>query len=267
MDFSDVQIERYSRNMILPRVGGKGQKKLLEAKVLVIGAGGLGSPCAFYLAAAGVGTLGIVDGDRVEASNLQRQILHDTNDLGHPKALSAKESLETLNPDVQVEAHDFRIEAANALELISEYDLVVDGADNFPTRFLVNDACVMAGKPLVHAGVFQFEGQIMTIVPEQGPCYRCVFREPPPPGSVPSCQEAGILGSVAGILGTYQATEALKLILGVGECLIGRILVIDTLTMQPRVVKIPKTEDCPVCGEHPTITELTDIDEVCNSRS
>lgn len=263
-EFSDDQIERYSRTMILPKVGGRGQKKLVAAKVLVIGAGGLGSPCAYYLAAAGVGTVGIVDGDEVDLSNLQRQILHSTSDIGRLKALSAQERLRGLNPDVTVDARAERIQASNAVSLITPYDVIIDGSDNFATRYLVNDACVMAKKPLVHAGVFQFEGQIMTILPGQGPCYRCVFREPPPPGAVPSCQEAGILGAVAGILGSLQATEALKIVLGVGELLVGRILTLDTLTMRTRVVKVPKADDCPVCGEEPSITELVDTAEHCD---
>ena len=261
--FSEEQIQRYSRTMILPKVGGRGQKKICESKALVIGAGGLGSPCAYYLAAAGVGTIGIADGDVVDLSNLQRQILHSTHDVGRPKTESARERLRELNPDVQVEAHSTRIAAANALSLIESYDVIVDGSDNFSTRFLVNDACVMAGKPLVHAGVFQFEGQIMTILPGQGPCYRCVFREPPPPGAVPSCQEAGILGAVAGVLGSLQAAEALKVILGVGNLLVGRILVMDLLAMRTRIVKVPKADDCPVCGAEPSIVELMDVEEGC----
>ncbi len=262
-DFTDDRIERYSRNMILPGVGGKGQRRLAGAKVLVVGAGGLGSPCAFYLAAAGVGQIGIVDSDTVDLSNLQRQILHSTSDLGRPKVESAKETLTALNPDVQVNLVPDRINADNARTIVEPYDVIVDGADNFPTRYLMNDVCVLLEKPLVHAGVYQFEGQILTILPGQGPCYRCIFREPPPPGTVPSCQEGGILGAVAGVLGSLQAAEALKLILGLDDALVGRILVFDILHMRPRVVKIPKAADCPICGKNPSITELQDIEQSC----
>lgn len=264
LGFTDEQIERYSRNMILPNVGGRGQKKLERAKVLVIGAGGLGSPCLYYLAAAGVGRLGVVDSDRVDLSNLQRQILHTGADVGHLKIESAKAKLTALNADCTIETYPVRVTAENVLSLIDTYDIVVDGSDNFPTRYLINDACVLARKPLVHAGVVQFDGQIMTVLPGQGPCYRCIFREPPPPGSIPGCQEAGILGSIAGVLGAMQATETLKYILQVGELLVGRIWILDALSMQTRIVKIPKAEDCPLCGSHPTITGLTDMETYCN---
>ena len=262
-EFSDEQIERYSRHIILPHVGGKGQKKLLSSKVLTIGTGGLGSPAAFYLAAAGIGTLGLVDSDRVDRSNLQRQILHTTSDLGVPKTESAAKKLRDLNPDCTVVEHALRVDSGNILELIEAYDVVIDGTDNFPARFLINDACVMAKKPLIHAGVFRFEGQATTIVPGEGPCYRCVFSEPPPPGMVPGCQEAGILGCVAGILGTVQATEAIKVLLGIGEPLIGKLLLFDALEMQFRKVSIPRDRDCAICGENPTITRLIDYDLEC----
>ncbi|MFB3789643.1 MAG: ThiF family adenylyltransferase [bacterium] len=261
--FTDEQIERYSRHIILPQVGGKGQKKILSSRVLVLGAGGLGSPSAYYLAAAGVGTLGLVDNDVVDYSNLQRQILHATADVGIPKTASAARKLRELNPDCQVVEHALRVDSSNILDLIAGYDIVLDGTDNFPTRFLINDACVMAKKPLIHAGVFRFEGQAMTIVPGTGPCYRCLFPEPPPPGLVPSCQEAGILGCVAGVLGTLQAVEALKFILGLGDLLVGKMLIFDALEMQFRRVSVPRNPECPVCGDHPTITRLLDYDEAC----
>lgn len=261
--FTDKQIERYSRHIILPQVGGKGQKKILSSRVLVLGAGGLGSPAAYYLAAAGVGTLGLVDNDVVDHSNLQRQILHATPDVGTYKTTSAARKLHKLNPDCRILEYIMRVKSGNILDLIEKYDIVLDGTDNFPTRFLINDACVMAKKPLIHAGVFRFEGQAMTILPGSGPCYRCLFPEPPPPGLVPSCQEAGILGCVAGVLGTLQAVEALKLILGIGDLLVGKMLIFDALEMQFRRVTVPRNPECPVCGEHPTITKLIDYDEAC----
>ncbi|MGI6457459.1 MAG: molybdopterin-synthase adenylyltransferase MoeB [bacterium] len=260
-NFSDEQIERYSRQLILPRVGGKGQTKLLESRVLVVGAGGLGSPSACYLAAAGVGTLGLVDDDRVDLSNLQRQIVHGTADVGIPKTESAARKLQAMNPDVKVIQHQCRLKADNILGIIRDYDVILDGTDNFPTRFLINDACVMAKKPLVHAGIFRFEGQCLTIKPGEGPCYRCLFPEPPPAGLVPSCQEAGILGCVAGVLGTIQATEAIKLILNIGEPLVGKLLTFEALEMTFRKVSIPRDKQCAICGEKPTITELKDIEQ------
>lgn len=247
-ELTDEQRERYARNLVLPGFGEAGQKKLAEARVLVVGAGGLGSPCAYYLAAAGVGRLGIAEADTVELSNLQRQILHSTPRLGHAKVDSAKERLEALNPNVQVRPHAVRFDSQSGPGLLKEYDLAVDATDNFETRFAINETCVRAGKPWVHAGVTQFEGQMMTIVPGEGPCYCCLFREPPPPGAVPSGAEAGILGSVAGLFGSLQATEAIKLILGLGDPLVGRMLIVDTLEMRTRIVELHKAEDCPVCG-------------------
>ncbi len=267
MQFTDEQIERYSRQIILPEVGGKGQEKLLNASVLLIGCGGLGSPCAYYLTAAGVGTLGLVDSDKVELNNLQRQIVHFTDDVGKPKALSAAEKLHKLNPDVKVVPHNTRLTSANILDIVKDYDIVIDGSDNFPTRYLVNDACVMSSKPLVHAGILRFDGQAMTILPKEGPCYRCVFPDPPPPGMIPSCQEAGIIGSVAGMLGLIQAAEAIKYILGIGELLMGKLLVIDTLAMEFRKLTIRRNPDCPVCGEKPTITHLIDYEQFCGVKS
>ncbi len=262
----DEQIERYSRQLILSQVGGKGQEKLFQAKVLLIGAGGLGSPCAYYLAAAGIGKLGIVDSDKVELNNLQRQILHSTPDVGRPKVISAQEKLQNLNPDVEVVPYEVRLTSQNIMEIIKDYDVVVDGSDNFPTRYLVNDACVLSRKPLFHAGILRFNGQAMTIIPFQTACYRCVFPEPPPPGLVPSCQEAGILGVVAGMLGLVQAGEVIKYILGVGELLTDKILLFDALTTTFRKVKTHRNPECPICGENPTIKELIDYEEFCGLR-
>jgi len=266
MDFTDEQIERYSRQIILPNVGGEGQKKLLNAKVLIIGTGGLGSPAAFYLAAAGVGRIGLVDSDTVELNNLQRQIVHSTKDAGRPKVESAKDRLNGLNPDVKVDALRLRLTSANILDVIKDYDFVIDGSDNFPTRYLANDACVLSNKPLSHGGIFRYDGQAMTILPRKGPCYRCLFPEPPPPGAVPSCQEGGILGAVAGVIGVIQANEALKHILGIGELLTGRLLIFNALDSSFRSVKVPKEKDCPVCGDNPTITKLVDYEEFCQMR-
>ena len=261
--FSEAQIERYSRHIILREVGGAGQRKLLESRVLLVGAGGLGSPAGLYLAAAGVGTIGIVDSDAVDLSNLQRQVLHSSDDLGRPKCISAKETMEGINPDVHVIPHQVRLTSANVLDVVADYDIIVDGADNFPTRYLVNDACVLTGKPLSHAGILRFEGHITTIVPGRGPCYRCLYPEPPPPGLVPSCQEAGILGAVAGIVGSIQAAEVLKLILGIGDPLIGRLLILEGLEMTFRTVAVRPQSDCPVCGDRPTITAPIDYEEFC----
>ncbi len=263
-EFNDTQIERYSRHIILPHVGGKGQKKLLQSKVLVIGTGGLGSPALFYLAAAGVGTLGIVDDDEISLSNLQRQILHTTPEIGTSKTDSAAKKLNAINPDVHVVQHQTRVDASNIMQILEAYDLVVDATDNFPARFLINDACVMSKKPLIHAGIFRFEGQILTIIPGKGPCYRCLFPEPPPPGLVPGCHEAGILGCVAGVMGTIQATEAIKVLLDLGEPLIGRMLTFDALEMNFRRITVPRDNDCAVCSGHPTITELIDYEQTCN---
>ncbi|MBN2325930.1 MAG: molybdopterin-synthase adenylyltransferase MoeB [Candidatus Omnitrophica bacterium] len=263
--FSDEQIERYSRHIILPHVGGKGQEKLLESKVLMIGAGGLGSPAAYYLTAAGIGTLGLADDDAVDRSNLQRQILHFTSDLGAPKTRSAARKLADLNPDCQIHQHSLRVDSSNILDLIDPYDVILDGTDNFPARFLINDACVMARKPLIHAGVFRFEGQATTIIPGETPCYRCVFPEPPPLGMIPSCQEAGILGCVAGIMGAIQATEAIKVLLKIGEPLLGKLLIFDALAMQFRQAAIPRDKECAICSDHPTITQLIDYNQSCDS--
>ena len=266
-DFSEDQIERYSRQIILPEVGGVGQKKLLNARVLIIGCGRLGSPCAYYLTGAGVGKIGLVDSDKVELNNLQRQIVHFMKDIGKQKTESAKEKLNSINPDIEIITYPIRLTSANIMDVIKEYDIIVDGSDNFPTRYLVNDACVMSGKPFSHAGILKFDGQATTIVPQQGPCYRCIFSEPPPPGMVPSCQEAGILGAVAGILGMVQATEVLKYILGKGELLVGQLLVFNALEMNFRKLNIQRNNNCPVCGDKPIITELIDYEQFCGLRS
>jgi len=263
-NFTNDQIERYSRQIILPNVGGKGQEKILKARVLIIGTGGLGAPCGFYLAAAGVGRIGLVDSDNVELNNLQRQIAHTTADVGTPKVESGKKRLTALNPQVEVVTYPVRLDSTNILGIIKDYDIIVDGSDNFPTRYLVNDACVLSKKPLVHAGIFRYDGQIMTILPESGPCYRCLFPEPPPPGAVPSCQEGGILGAVAGVMGVLQANEVLKFILNIGELLSGRLLIFNALDAAFRTVKVPKDKDCLVCSEHPKITKLIDYQEFCS---
>ena len=255
----DEQLERYSRHIILKEIGVKGQKKLLSAKVLIIGAGGLGAPAAMYLAAAGVGTIGIADCDNVELSNLQRQIIHTTADLGKTKVKSAAETIKALNPDVKVITYETYINSKNISEIISDYDFIIDGTDNFSTKFLINDACVLARKPFCHAGILRFEGQLMTYVPEQGPCYRCIFEAPPPKDAVPSCWEAGVIGAIAGIIGSMQALEAVKYITGQGELITGSMLVFDGLKMEWRKVKMQKKAgSCPVCGDNPTITELND---------
>jgi adenylyltransferase/sulfurtransferase len=260
---TSMEIKRYSRHLILPEVGMDGQRKLKAAKVLCIGAGGLGSPVALYLAAAGVGTIGIVDFDVVDYSNLQRQILHGTPDVGHSKLESARNKLNALNPAVQVELYDEALSSANALDLFEPYDVIIDGTDNFPTRYLVNDACVLLRKPNAYGSIFRFEGQASVFGLESGPCYRCLYPEPPPPGLVPSCAEGGVLGVLPGIIGTIQATEALKLILGAGEPLIGRFLIFDALRMKFRELKLRKDPDCPVCGTHPTVTALIDYEQFC----
>jgi adenylyltransferase/sulfurtransferase len=260
VDFTEEQVLRYSRHIILPEVGGKGQKKILGAKVFLVGAGGLGCPVGYYLAAAGVGTLGVVDNDEVELSNLQRQIAHSTEWIGKPKVESVKQTFEALNPDVTVNALKLRLSHENILDLIRDYDIVVDGSDNFPTRYLVNDACVMAGKPLVSGAILRFEGHVTTIVPGDGHCYRCLFEQPPPPGLVPSCQEAGVLGVMPGVVGALQASEVLKLILEKGEVLKNELLIYQALSVSFRKVKVPRNPECPVCGESPTITELKDYD-------
>lgn len=263
MEFSEEQIKRYSRHIILNEIGGRGQKKLLNSKVFLVGAGGLGSPAALYLAAAGVGTLGIVDDDDVDLSNLQRQILHTSKDVGFPKALSAKATLEAINPDVEVVPYMQRLTSENIMDIIKDYDVILDGSDNFPTRYLVNDACVLMGKPLSHGSIFKFEGQATTIVPGETACYRCLFETPPPADLVPSCQEAGVLGVLPGIIGCIQATEVIKLLLGKGELLKGQLLLYNALTMEFNKVRIRKNPKCPVCGEKPTIKELIDYQEFC----
>ncbi|MFV1950732.1 MAG: molybdopterin-synthase adenylyltransferase MoeB [Nitrospinota bacterium] len=262
-DFTDEQIHRYSRHIILPQVGGKGQKRLLESKVLILGAGGLGSPAAYYLAAAGIGTMGIVDFDEVDISNLQRQILHNTADIGRPKVESAKKTIVSLNPDVKVECYREKITSKNIRRIIEGYDIILDGSDNFPTRYLVNDACIISNKINVHGSIFRFEGQVTVFKPKEGPCYRCLYPEPPPAGMVPSCQEAGVLGVLAGIIGTLQAIEALKLILNIGKPLVGSLLLYDSLKTEFRQLKLRQDTECPVCSENPTITELIDYEEFC----
>jgi adenylyltransferase/sulfurtransferase len=257
------EVKRYSRHLIMPEVGVEGQRKLKAAKVLCIGAGGLGSPVAMYLAAAGVGTIGLVDFDVVDFSNLQRQILHSTPDVGKPKLQSAKEKLNALNPEVEIRTHDVALSSANALELFAPYDIIVDGTDNFPTRYLVNDACVLLGKPNAYGSIFRFEGQASVFATKDGPCYRCLYPEPPPPGLVPSCAEGGVLGVLPGMIGLVQATETVKLIMGIGEPLIGRFLIYDALKMRFRELKLRKDPDCPVCGTHPTVTALIDYDQFC----
>jgi adenylyltransferase/sulfurtransferase len=262
-EFTDEQINRYSRHIILPEVGGKGQKKLLDSKVFLVGAGGLGSPAAFYLAAAGIGKIGISDNDDVDFSNLQRQILHSTKDVGRPKVQSAKETIADLNPDVEVVPYTERLNSENIIDIIKDYDVILDGSDNFPTRYLVNDACVMLGKPLSHGSIFRFDGQATTILPGQGPCYRCLYETPPPPDLVPSCQEAGVLGVIAGIIGVIQATEVIKLVLGKGNILNGKLLLYDSLNMDFKKLSIQRNPACPMCGENPTIKELIDYEEFC----
>lgn len=261
---SPDQLKRYSRHIMLPEVGEVGQGKLLDSKVLFLGAGGLGSPSALYLAAAGVGTMGIVDDDVVDESNLQRQILHNMERLGTPKVESARQTLQSLNPDVKVVAHQTRLSSANVLDIIADYDVIVDGADNFPTRYLLNDAALKVGKPVVHASIFRFEGQITTFLPDEGPCYRCLYPDPPPPGMAPSCQEAGVLGVLPGIMGTLQATEAIKLILGVGQTLSGRFMVFDALGTKFRTLKLRKDPECRVCSKNPEDIELIDYEAFCS---
>lgn len=263
MSLTNDQLERYSRHIILKDVGGKGQKKLLNSKVLIVGTGGLGAPAAMYLAAAGIGTIGLVDFDVVDLSNLQRQIIHQTKDVGKPKVLSGKETINEMNPDVDVITYKEWVSAANIKDIIKDkdYDFIIDGTDNFPAKFLINDACVLTEKPFSHAGIIRFNGQTMTYVPGQGPCYRCVFKNPPPPDAVPTCKQAGVLGVMGGIIGTIQATEAIKYILGVGDLLTGQLLTYDAIKMEFRKVKLPQNKDCQVCGETPTITELIDYEQ------
>ncbi|MCE2515124.1 MAG: molybdopterin-synthase adenylyltransferase MoeB [Acidobacteria bacterium] len=260
---SNQEVARYSRHLIMPEVGMDGQLKLKSASVLCIGAGGLGSPVAMYLAAAGVGRIGLVDFDVVDYSNLQRQIIHGTPDVGRRKLDSARDSLHALNPEVEIETHEVALSSANALDLLGGYDVIVDGTDNFPTRYLVNDACVLLGKPNAYGSIFRFEGQASVFAAKDGPCYRCLYPEPPPPGLVPSCAEGGVLGILPGVIGTIQATEAVKLIIGNGEPLIGRFLVYDALRMRFRELKLRRDPDCPVCGDRPTVTELIDYEQFC----
>ncbi|HLH09795.1 MAG TPA: molybdopterin-synthase adenylyltransferase MoeB [Terriglobales bacterium] len=263
---SNDEVLRYSRHLIMPEVGMEGQLKLKAARVLCVGAGGLGSPLALYLAAAGVGTLGVVDFDVVDFTNLQRQIIHTTADVGRKKLDSAADKLRAINPNVNIVRFDTKLSSANALELFRDFDMVVDGTDNFPTRYLVNDACVLTGIPNVYGSIFRFEGQMSIFATKEGPCYRCLYPEPPPPGLVPSCAEGGVLGILPGLVGVMQATEAIKLILGAGEPLIGRLLLVDALAMRFRELKLRKNPDCPACGTHPTLKKLIDYNEFCGIR-
>jgi len=263
VELSHEEVQRYSRHLIMPEVGMVGQKKLKAASVLLIGAGGLGSPLAMYLAAAGIGRIGLVDYDVVDYTNLQRQIIHGTKDVGRPKLESAKARILDINPHVQVDTYQVPLTSANALEIFAPYDVIIDGTDNFPTRYLTNDACVLLGKPNVYGSIFRFEGQLSVFYAKEGPCYRCLFPEPPPPGLVPSCAEGGVLGILPGTVGALQATEAIKLILGIGESMIGRLLLYDALNMEFTEVKLRKNPNCPVCSEHPTLTELIDYEQFC----
>jgi adenylyltransferase/sulfurtransferase len=263
---SKEEILRYSRHLIMPEVGMDGQLKLKQAQVLLIGAGGLGAPLGLYLAAAGVGRLGIVDFDVVDFTNLQRQITFSTKDVGRKKAEAARERLSSMNPDIQIDTFDTRLTSENALDLFKDFDIIVDGTDNFPTRYLVNDACVLTGKPNIYGSIFRFEGQASVFATEAGPCYRCLYPEPPPPGLVPSCAEGGVLGILPGLVGVIQATETIKLILGQGDSLVGRLLLVDALGMKFRELKLRKNPDCPVCGTHRTITKLIDYEEFCGMR-
>jgi len=260
---SQDEIRRYSRHLVMPEVGREGQERLKAARALVVGAGGLGSPVAMYLAAAGIGKLGLVEFDRVEESNLQRQVLFGQSDIGRPKVEVALERLREINPLIEVTAHSVRIDSSNAMTLLANYDLVVDGSDNFPTRYLVNDACVLAGKPNVYGSIFRFEGQVSVFWGAQGPCYRCLFPEPPPPGLVPSCAEGGVLGVLPGIIGTLQANEAIKLVLGIGDSLVGRLVIFDALSFRFREMRLKKNAECPVCSAQPTLTELIDYEAFC----
>ena len=262
-ELSTDDLSRYSRHLILPEVGMEGQRRLKASRVLCVGTGGLGSPLAFYLTAAGIGTLGLVDFDVVDSSNLQRQIIHSTKDIGRKKLDSAEEKLTALNPSIHIVKHETMLTSANAFDILKDYDIVADGTDNFPTRYLVNDACVLLGKPNVYGSIFRFEGQASVFATEQGPCYRCLYPEPPPPGLVPSCAEGGVLGILPGLVGVIQATEAIKLILGKGESLIGRLLLVDALNMRFRELKLRKNPECPVCGLHPTVTQLIDYQQFC----
>ena len=258
-DFTEEELNRYSRHILLKDVGVEGQEKIREAKVLVVGAGGLGAPVSLYLAAAGVGTIGIIDGDVVDLSNLQRQVIHFTKDVDVPKVLSAKEKIQAINPDVQVDTYREFLDSTNALDIIKDYDFIVDGTDNFPVKFLINDACVMAGKPFSHGGILRFNGQTFTHLPGTA-CYRCMFKEPPPTGAVPTCSQAGVLGAIAGMLGTIQAAETLKYFTGVGQLLTDRLLTFDAKTMQFRTIPVRKRDNCAICGDNPTIDHLIDYE-------
>jgi adenylyltransferase/sulfurtransferase len=270
MNLTDSQIERYSRHIILKEIGGEGQKKILNAKVVIIGAGGLGSPSAYYLAAAGVGKIGIVDSDRADLSNLQRQILHFTKDVGRLKTESAKEKLIAINPDCEVVPHTTRINAKNVLDIIGEYDAVINGSDNFPTRYLINDTCIISKTPLFEGAVIGFSGQAITIKPHESACYRCLYEEPPPPGLIPSCQEAGVMGAIPGVIGIIQATEVIKWILGKGSLLTDRLLIYNGLEMEFNELEISRNPQCPVCGDNPSIKELREdnyqVNQVCERR-
>lgn len=262
--FTPEQVQRYARHLILPEVGGKGQRKLLDTSVLLLGAGGLGSPAALYLAAAGVGRIGIVDFDDVDASNLQRQILHGVSDLGRPKVDSAEDKLLAMNPDVVVEKHNLHLNSENVLDVFRNYDLILDGTDNFPTRYLANDAAFLLGKPLVHGSIYRFEGQLTMFDAAKGTgCYRCLFPTPPPPGAVPSCAEAGVFGVLPGIIGSMMAFETIKFVLGIGEPLVGRLLVFEGMDMSFRTLRLRRNPECPLCGDHPTVTELIDYETFC----
>ena len=262
MPFTNEQLERYSRHIILKEIGVKGQKKLMKGSVLIIGAGGLGAPAAMYLAAAGVGKIGIADADVVDLSNLQRQIIHTTADVGRPKVESAAETMRAINPDVEVVTYHEFISSANIMDIIKDYDFVLDGTDNFPAKFLINDACVMADKPFSHAGILRFKGQLMTVIPHQSPCYRCVFKTMPPKDAIPTCKQAGVIGAMAGVIGSLQALEAVKFLTGAGELLTGKLLTFDALTMKFHTVKLPPRGDgCAVCSDHPEITELIDYEQ------
>lgn len=267
MTLTQEEVLRYSRHLIMPEVGMEGQLKLKAASVLLVGTGGLGAPLAMYLAAAGVGRIGLVDFDVVDHTNLHRQVIHGTSDVGRPKIDSAIDSMREINPNVQLDRHEVALTSENALQIIADYDLVVDGTDNFPTRYLVNDACVLLGKPNVYGSIFRFEGQATVFAYKDGPCYRCLYAEPPPPGLVPSCAEGGVLGILPGVIGLIQATEAVKLILGVGEPLVGRLLLYDALAMRFRELKLRRNPECPVCGDRPTITRLIDYQEFCGVRA
>lgn len=268
-DFTDEQVHRYARHIILPEVGGEGQRRLLEARVLVVGAGGLGSPVALYLAAAGIGAIGLVDFDEVDITNLQRQVLHGSSDVGRPKTTSGAETIRSINPDVEVLEINERLDSSNALRVLDGFDVVVDGSDNFPTRYLLNDACYISRTPLVSGAIFQFEGQVSVFDPrrDDSPCYRCLFPMPPPPGSVPNCAQAGVFGVLAGTIGTIQATEVVKLVCEIGTPLVGHLLLYDALDARFTRVRVARDDSCPLCGSSPEITELVDYEEFCGMRS